>query len=202
MQIDVQDRKLVQLLNYFAHKDKSKTINKLKAIKLVWVADRYHLRKYGRLVSADEYYALKFGPVGSQLKNIAEQDSFLPDSYVKYSKKYIEPTNRKLNIKALSDVESNLLSQTDLEALEFAWKNFGSNSGFDIANISHKYPEWAKFKEVIESGQVAREKIELLDFFEDSEDITEDAFEMDKDILKSSKEIFIQNRKIDKALAL
>lgn len=202
MTVNVRDRKLVQLLSYLAQKNSSHTINKLKAIKLVWAADRYHLRKYGRLVSGDEYYALKYGPVASQLKNIAEQDNFLPDAYIEYANDFIHPSPDKMTIKAKAEVDQNLLSKTDVEALEFAWENFKNYSGFDLADISHKYPEWKKFSDLISSGQVAREKINPIDFFNEPEDISADPFALEKDIIESSKKIFIQNREVERALAL
>lgn len=54
-------RKITQALNYLATKNPDKKINKLKAIKLVWIADRYHLRKYGRPITWDTYEAMPLG---------------------------------------------------------------------------------------------------------------------------------------------
>ena len=66
-------KKGTQALNYFARKKNGK-INKMKAIKLIYLADRYHLRKYGRPVVGDDYWAMKYGPVASSTLNIADID--------------------------------------------------------------------------------------------------------------------------------
>jgi len=67
-------RKTTQALNYFAIKAGG-TINRMKAIKLVYLADRYHLRKYCRLITNDIYFAMDNGPVASGVKDIAEQSN-------------------------------------------------------------------------------------------------------------------------------
>jgi uncharacterized phage-associated protein len=201
--MNIKDRKLVQVLAYLANKNSTHQINKLKAIKLVWAADRFHLRKYGHLVSGDEYFALKYGPVASQLKDIAEHDNYLPKSYIAYAKRFIKPTSvEKTAIEAIQEADDNLLSQTDKEALDFAWEKFGSQTGFKLANLSHSYPEWVKFKSVIESGEVSRAKISLIDFFKSPKGITDDPFEQDKDILANAKEVFIQNFDVERALTI
>ncbi len=202
MSMNIKDRKLVQVLAYFANKNTSRQINKLKAIKLVWVADRFHLRKYGRLVSGDEYFALKYGPVASQLKNIAEHDNYLPESYIEYAKEFIKPTDDRLTIMARQKADNNLLSQTDREALDFAWAKFGSQTGFNLANFSHMYPEWLKFKDVIESGEVSRAKISLVDFFESPTDLPHDPFQQDSDVLANAKAVFVQNFDVEQALTI
>ncbi len=64
MPFSFSHRKATQALNFFAAKAGGK-INKMKALKLVFFADRYHLRKYGRPVVGDEYLAMNYGPVAS-----------------------------------------------------------------------------------------------------------------------------------------
>ena len=60
----VQFEKTVQVLNWLARRNGGR-IGKLRAMKLVFFADRYHLRKHGRMVTEDEYWAMKYGPVPS-----------------------------------------------------------------------------------------------------------------------------------------
>lgn len=55
-------RKAAQALNYFAIQNGGE-IEKLQALKLIYFADRYHLRKYGRPITNDQYWAMNFGPV-------------------------------------------------------------------------------------------------------------------------------------------
>lgn len=202
MDVNIKDRKLVQILTYLANKSKDGRINKLKAIKLVWAADRFHIRKYGRLVSGDDYYALQYGPVASQLKNIAEEDSFLPTNYLRYSEQYFRPDAKKLTITASRQADPDFLSKTDIEALDFAWDNFSKYDGFALAKLSHRYPEWKKFEKLIESGQMARGKINLDDFFGEPDGIDLDPFKIDGDVLNFAREIFKQNFEVEQALTI
>src|SRR3990167_7093267 len=86
-------KKATQALNFFAQKKDGK-INKMKAIKLIYLADRLHLRKYGRPIVGDAYWAMKLGPVGSRTKRVAELDTMPDEAYV-YAKKYIRPIDEK-----------------------------------------------------------------------------------------------------------
>jgi len=44
---------------------KIKKADKIKIIKLVYLANKYHLAKYGRTITGDDYYAIEHGPVGT-----------------------------------------------------------------------------------------------------------------------------------------
>ena len=158
-------RKTVQALNLFADLEGGK-INKMKALKLIWLSDRLHLRKYGRLITNDQYYALKNGPVASATRNILQEDSdFASDVDMEYSKEYIRPegydycTRQKPNLK--------VFSETDLEVLKTIYDNFGKFGHFELSNLSHEFPEWKKFKFQLESGISSRQQIDLNDFFAD-----------------------------------
>ena len=186
--------KITQVLNFFARKNANSRIQKLKAIKLIWAADRYHLRKYGRLVSADEYIAMRFGPVASNADNIANNDTmWLSDEVIDEAKQFVTPSSDRKTIYSHKDVNAKLFSKTDLEALEFAWKQFGQYNGFQIADISHDYPEWSKHQDDIELGVQRRKDIDPTDFFENPIKLTQlqkDPFELDDEILKDSKEVY------------
>ena len=85
-------RKATQALNHFALKEGGQ-INKMKALKLVYLADRYHLRKYGRLITNDVYFAMPYGAVASGVKDIAEDSAFLGMRVRKYSARYLSLKN-------------------------------------------------------------------------------------------------------------
>src|SRR5437016_8911438 len=93
LQIPPPVRKSTQALNYFAHKSASgaptRRLNKMKALKLLFFADRYHLRKYGRPLSDCAYFAMKNGPVGSEAKNIAEESGRLRPQARSYSRRFV-----------------------------------------------------------------------------------------------------------------
>ncbi len=167
-------RKATQVLNFYITKAGG-VINKMKALKLVYLADRYHLRKYGRLITNDTYFAMDFGPVPSGVKDIAEASEFLGEEEKRYSSKYIEPID-KLNIRSVDKPDNNVFSESDIEALNFAWQQFGHLRQFKLAELTHEYPEWKRHKKSLELD--SRIQMHLEDFFEDPEKDIEKCFDL------------------------
>jgi uncharacterized phage-associated protein len=155
-----------QALNYFAINEGGQ-INKMKALKLVFLADRYHIRKYGRLITNDNYLAMQHGPVPSAVKDIAESNDYLDDTTKDYSLKFIEPVDNRV-LKSVNKLEKSVLSKSDLEALEFAWDNFGHLDQFQLRDLTHLYPEWEKYRDSIDSKSCIL--MQVLDFLQDPTD--------------------------------
>jgi len=65
--------------------------DKIKLIKLVYLADKYHLLRYGRTVTGDEYFAMENGPVASTLKDVLSfNDIYLTEDERSYLESLIE----------------------------------------------------------------------------------------------------------------
>ncbi len=193
---EISYKKETQALNFFAHK-KDGQINKMKAIKLVYLADRFHLRKYGRPIVGDKYYAMKYGPVGSQTKNIAEL-SHASDDAISYAKKYIKPISvHKKNDSFVSIRKNDLsvFSKTDIECLESIYKNFSDKDQFELAELTHKYPEWLKHEKDLKEGGRRRVEMDYNDFF-GSGSKEEDLFKQNKSELSLAKESFKESQAI------
>lgn len=193
--LDFDYKKATQAINFLAKKEGGK-INKMKAVKLIYFAERYHLRKYGRLITNDRYLAMTYGPVGSTIKDILDSSDFMDKQEKEYAESYISQTDNKYTIASTNNIDEDAFSESDLEALEFAYKNFGKYDQFALAEISHMYPEWAKFEKVFSSKEKTREDMDYLDFFSNTKVLHEDKFKNQNEELVSSKEIFIENAKI------
>lgn len=181
-----------QALNYLAGKSGG-TLNKLKALKLIFFADRYHLRKYGRPVTGDEYLAMPYGPVASSVKDIAEMSSFLDPKVSSYAKRFVSPIN-KLAFRSIAAVDTDQLSESDIEALDFAWNNFGAFGKYELAEITHAYPEWKRHESALK--HFANVRMDYLDFLGDPPAdcdpcfaLTDDDKAVVADMLKEKSEI-------------
>ncbi len=184
--VETSYKKATQALNYLARKKDGK-INKMKAIKLIYLADRLHLRKYGRPIVGDEYWAMKLGPVGSHAKKAAELD--VPESFLSYAQKYIQPADdKKQSFVSLKLADTNVFSKTDLECLESVYSAFGDRDQFELAELSHQYPEWKKHEKEIKAGK-KRVAMDYNDFFADGEK-NDSIFGQKKSDLNLSKESF------------
>lgn len=165
MPFSFSHRKATQSLNFLAKKAGG-SIHKLKALKLVYFADRYHLRRFGRPVIGDEYLAMQYGPVPSNTKDIAEMGDFLGKEERDYAKSFIRPITR-YTFCSERDVEEKVFSQSDRDALAWAWEKFGKEDRFELAELTHKYPEWKRHEAALKAKLVSRAPMNYRDFLED-----------------------------------
>jgi uncharacterized phage-associated protein len=179
-------KKATQALNYLAYKAGGR-INKMKAVKLVFLADRYHLRKYGRLVTNDNYVAMKLGPVPSRVLDIAESDIYLSEDYKDYASNYIKALDGGRQVESIGSVDESFFSESDIEALEFSWNNFSSYRRWDLSDFTHNYPEWKRHEQAIRQGSKFVE-MELQDFLDDPPDGVNKCFELSEEEKADRKE--------------
>jgi uncharacterized phage-associated protein len=155
-------KKAAQALNFFALQNGGE-IEKLHALKLIFFADRYHLRKYGRPITNDQYWAMKFGPVASGVKDLFELESVSHDER-HYVAALLKKGSKDYAVRSIAPVDAKVFSQTDLEALRFAWDNFGIRPR--IVEKTHLYPEWKRHEAAIAGGNT-RVPMDYFDFLDD-----------------------------------
>jgi len=153
-------KKTIQVLNFLAKNSNGK-IDKLKAIKLIWLIDRLHLRKYGRMITNDIYFAMRLGPVGSFSKDYAGGNVLDEEERIYYDK-YISFKDN--TITSIRDVEEGIFSDSDKEVMKEIITNYGNCCKTSLINFSHIFPEWSKFKDIIDGG-TQREPMDINDFF-------------------------------------
>lgn len=183
-------KKSVQALNLLANRSGG-MLNKMKAIKLIWLSDRLHLRKFGRSITGDEYYALPNGPIPSATRDILENSNFIEDTATDYASEYVSEVD-KYTYKALAKGNYKVFSQSDIDVLETIFNSFGSLDHFDLSNLSHVFPEWKKHESALVKGLSSRFKIEPIDFFINMEEQS-GLFVDSEDDLNISRYIFEEN---------
>jgi len=138
-------QKATEALNFFAFRAGGR-INKMKALKLVYFADRFHLRKYGRPITNDDYFAMKLGPVPSGTRDISLLNAdYLDPRELQYAAAVLGSDG--FDIVSKKPVDNLHFSDSDNEALEFAWVTFGAMPEFALAELTHAYPEWKKHEQ-------------------------------------------------------
>lgn len=193
---DFDYKKAVQAINFFANENKCR-VDKLATLKLIWLADRHHLRKFGRPILNDTYYAMKLGPVASSLKDILGF-SILGDTEEKYLKNYLELDKKNVNkIYSIKGVDLDVFSDSDIESLKIVYDKYGKLSGSQLVELSHKFPEWKKFETALKNGSSTRESMSYVDFFDNTDQkIKNNIFTESEKELKHSKKIFEENYEI------
>ena len=135
------ERKAAQVAAYFALEEGG-SINVLKLVKLIYLADRLFMDRYDRPILNDRFVSMDHGPVNSITLNfingcIAERgdwDKFISDR----ARHNVALANRRITVDDLDE-----LSEAELRILRQVWKRFGHRTHFQIRNYTHRHcPEW------------------------------------------------------------
>ncbi|MDR0907524.1 MAG: SocA family protein [Rikenellaceae bacterium] len=175
--------KIVEALNYLASKQENHSLHTMKAYKLLWLADRYHVRQYGRTITHDDYYAMTHGVVPSVAKNILDNKGNMLKNHSnsirlvnQYVYKTVSPCNRKV------------FSQTDIDVLDLIFEKFGHLTQQELSALSHEFPEWKRFEKLLHDFSQKSYKIKIEDFFTDYEEES-GLFVDDDELLAITKEL-------------
>lgn len=177
-------KKAVQALNLIATNNGGK-VNKMKALKLIWLADRLHLRKFGRTILNDQYVAMPNGPVASSTRDVLEGSYSFEDYVTKHLKSYEED---RYFYCAFGDFDSSVFSKSDLDCINEVIKSYSQFSKFELSDFSHLFPEWKRWEHELRNGGRVFRIVE--DDFFDVNTTTEHLFDQSPEHLKLSKEIF------------
>ena len=141
--------KFVACLAFFA--DKTKGLDKLKAAKLMYYADKYHLLRYGRPIVGDVYLHWQYGPVpfkglGMIHEAVTQQIRGQPHPHQDLLKKYVRVNFDKpyplLELKHTPDLA--VLSESECEALQQTVERYGRYSGLQLMDLTHHEATWNK----------------------------------------------------------
>lgn len=193
--VDRKTTKVVQALGFFLNLDDNHKMGRVKLIKLLWAADRRHLRTYGRTVSGTDYVAMVHGPVSSLALDVAQinEDFALSQPAIEYIKTYFTADSKETGM-TLSPGDDHL-SDTDKEALSWAWSEFGASKTFDLADdVSHRYPEWAQYATYFDQGMSGARPIDIKTFFENPE-TPDEYFSNSKEELSAATQIYNDSKK-------
>lgn len=121
-----------QAILWFLHTNAG-TMDLLKLVKLVFLADREHLIRYGRPIVGGVYYAMKLGPVSSET---------LDDLNGRSRKRSFRRVGN--NVEAEREVDADFLSETDREVLEYIHKTYGHLTPLELVDTTHEFRAYRK----------------------------------------------------------
>ena len=148
-------------------------IDKLKLVKELYLADKEHLLRYGRPIIGGRYYAMKNGPVSSELLDHINQAT-TPSGPFTLERNWI-----KSNVPEFNTEE---LSESDIEVLGLINKSYGRFTGWSLRNLTHCLLEWRHNWGRRKEG-AQRHPISYEDMFKDEKD-------------KSMLEIILENQEV------
>lgn len=127
--------KALNAILWIAKRIQSPTFHSIS--KMLYFADRFHLERYGRLITGDSYVAMKNGPVPSGAYDImkavrgdgacvVEQDA--QDAFTVVGNHEVSPRRK---------ADDTLFSESDIECLQEAVRQYGKLGFTELTRISH-----------------------------------------------------------------
>lgn len=176
VEFDFDFDKFLAAVHYLAAK-KVPQLDKYKACKLLFLADKNHLVRYGRPIIGDRYCPLKYGPVPSHsldLLNafITSWDEQVINDHLLMRMRHVLGLDKRFQHPRLfakvemDSAEKEVLSKSDLDALEHVVKTFGEKGFYELKSLTHSVYAYKRAAE-----DIADMKYE--DFFEEDADAVE-----------------------------
>ena len=184
-------KKIIQALAYLANYQPEKVLDNMKAYKLLWLADRYHLRQTGRTITGDAYYAMPYGIVPSDAKCLLENEKTKLREPKGYKNKYLMLDDHQY--KAIAEPDLKQFSDSDLEALDKVLALYNAYDALQLSELSHKFPEWTFYRDLLEDKETKNSyRIDLDHFFEDSPNEDARLFDDSRELLDLTQELYHQ----------
>jgi uncharacterized phage-associated protein len=146
------------------------TLNYMKLIRLMYLADRTALLRFGRPITWDSYFLMRHGPVLSTVLDLIleqpnpKEKSFWAE-YVSSSIKY--------SVSLIKDCPPMQLSFADESVIAQVYKDYGSYGEWDLVELLHHIlPEWKnlsgssvliQYRDILEACGKSLESIEEIE---------------------------------------
>ena len=183
----IEHHKIIQALCYIGSKARARKLGKVHALKIIYLADRYHLRKFGSSITGDTYYAMEMGPVASETKSAIE-GKIKDADLAAYAGRYIKSGDNGFQSLIVSNFDE--LAKTDIESLDAAYDTFLDKGPENIVGFTHRFREWKRHQVKIDAGR-SRVLMDMADFFEPSLFENDEYCPADADQVALNREIYL-----------
>jgi uncharacterized phage-associated protein len=171
-------------------------LDKYKIGKLLFLADKYHLVRFGRVITGDHYCAMEHGPAPSRILDILNEVISAKDGphskeaaelvqILAIDKKYKYPRISANN----TTYDLDALSESDLMALNHIVEHYGAMTFPELRAITH---EMCAYKKAWASCQ-DKGSVEMA---------FEDFFDEDSDAIQGAKEEMLETFAINERFAM
>lgn len=169
MQMRFNERKATQAACRFLKLGGGR-MNYMKLIKLLYLADRGAFLSWGRPVSGDKYFSMKWGPVLSQVHDLITE---VPpeDHHTFWSKHISAPSD--YTVELTDDPGDDELSRAEVKLIDEIFSAYGSCKPFELVDLLHRtLPEWKElqegrtpieYREILQAGGKSPQDIEEIE---------------------------------------
>jgi len=111
----------------------------LKLIKLLYLADREALLRWGRPITTDCYFVMDRGPVLGRVLDLVT-DGGEPGAPCFWASHISGPAGFEVELQ--SDPGRDELSDAELGLLEEVFREHGHKNRWELVDLTHRLPEW------------------------------------------------------------
>jgi uncharacterized phage-associated protein len=142
MKFHVDKEKTVEALLYIV--SRYREVGRFHALKTLYFADLWHLRKYGRPITGDRYIAMDHGPVPSYAYNALKDE--VPEPERLHVAQALSPGESGHHPTYVAHRKPDLryFSKTDLQCLDEAFEHCRSLTFGAISDETHTHLAWDK----------------------------------------------------------
>ena len=112
----------------------------MKLIKLLYLADREALARWGRPITTDTYFSMSKGPVLSHILDLIDEGPPPEEEPSFWAQHIISSGNYEVSLK--EDPNDDLLSEAEEELLDSVFQSYGCLNRWKLVDLVHKFPEW------------------------------------------------------------
>lgn len=122
---------------------KGRNLSQYQIVKAIFFADRKHLNEYGRPVTFDNYTAMRQGPVPTLVYDLLKPGPTFERIFGGKNRPWVStPEKGYHRFAARRDPLPDVLSQTDLAALDYGLDTVRTLSQFDLEKKLHDDPAY------------------------------------------------------------
>jgi uncharacterized phage-associated protein len=139
MHIEFDIRKAIAATAFLVNRQGGK-LDMFLGLKMLYLADKNSLIKWGKTITGDKFVSMRRGPVLSRVYNL-----FKGEAVRKHQQEWNASFSALVNqsIRLVKNVDTGILSKREMEALEGARRDINGCAPWDVAEWLHKAcPEW------------------------------------------------------------
>lgn len=143
IEFKINYKKAIEVILYILNKNEREGINMYNLVKIIFAADKYHLNQYARPVTGDCYVKMQYGTVPSTICDYLKFDD-LALSFIGEKEYPFFKGEGEHNFYPKRKCKKNLLSKSDIEAIEHGIKEYHGLSFDEVKDKNHDEKCWVK----------------------------------------------------------
>ena len=132
--------KALQASAFMVRNQPTRTMNYMRLLKLLYIADRESFRSFGKPITGDRPVAMQRGPVLSELLDTIKGQGVKSSEW----DRYFSRDSYMLSLSKDNDPGNHALSVREIQILSEVSQDHASHDEWDMVDFTHQFDEWKK----------------------------------------------------------